>query len=396
MRKRLWVPLIIFFMAFLLRYSLIELSEVGTDETIYIHAGIEYIKNLYHLETRWDYWTFNCEHPPLAKYIIGIILLPFYIPDEKIGWPARWIYVLPVRLTWALIGSLMVVIVYFLGKEYKGFKLGLLASMFMLFNPLSLFYAINGYQLEPLMVLFGTVAQLVLYRGIIQKKYSYFLCSAILFGLSLSTNYLALPIIFGSIVWTLYMKTRNSNILDASRKILVRELLLQALFLTIIFLTFTLLWGLWLIPNGIIRCLIYSIEKVHRKRLPLIFEHRVHLSWKPIQSILWGTPFGQGWRVFEELGNPLLNYMFYPWESLTIVVGLIILAKKTYRKELTDFEYLILFSFLIGIGGLSSIPEFLPQWLLYLTPYTSLFCSITISETYHKSKHMLSDLFQDS
>jgi len=388
------IPLIIFFVAFLLRYSLIELSEVGSDETIYIHAGIEYIKNLYHLETRWDYWTFNCEHPPLAKYIIGIILLPFDIPGEKIGWPAHWMRVFPVRLTWALIGSLTVVVLYFYGKEYKGSGFGLLASTIMLFNPLWLFYTINAYNLHPPMVLFATLAQLLLYRGIAQKRYSHLICSAVLFGLSLSTTYLALPIILGSFVWTSFLKIRDAHKWKMSWRSFVQDLSLHGLFLVLTSLTFILLWGLWLIPNGVIKCLVYSVEKAHKGRLPLIFEHKIHATWNPIRFIFLDTSFPTGWKAFWKLGIPLLNFKFYPWESLSIGVGLMMLMKRICTRELTDFESLIFISFFTGVVGLSNISGFFPQWLLFLTPYTSILCSIGLYEMYDRSKHMLASLFK--
>ncbi len=400
-RKRLLFPLIIFLTAFLLRYCFLSVSEVGTDETLYIYAGVVYVDNLLNLDTTWDNWVFNSEHPPLAKYLIGMVLYnTFFVQDRmvrhKSGWwlesvqgpPTRWEYVLPVRVIWTLIGSLGVVLVYFLGRDYAGYGFGFLASIIMSINPLWLFYTINAYQLQPLMVLLAVAGQLSLYSGINRNRSDYFLLSAILFGLSLSSNYLALPVILGSSIWLLNKRIKTLKKPSTSMSYgweLIRQAILNSMFPALIFLTFLFVWGLWLIPNGVVKCLVFSLEKSHRNHgLPLIFERTVHFTWEPLCYIFLGSDFLAWSQQFQKLNLPLFHFTFYPWESILILIGLVVLAKKGLKGGLSDFEELTVILFFTGVAGLSIIPGNMPHWLLFLVPETSILATIPLHRFYRR------------
>src|SRR3989338_2580136 len=95
---------IIFIGSLLIR--IIGLNSPGDtfDEVYYYRAGHQYIENIRNLDFNKDSWAINFEHPPLAKYIYGLVSWRNYNeqnPDYTSG-----------RLASAMMGSLTAGIVF--------------------------------------------------------------------------------------------------------------------------------------------------------------------------------------------------------------------------------------------------------------------------------------------
>jgi len=88
--KRYKITIIILLLAAVLRFALIGNETMEPDEEVYIAAGIKLVG-----EGNPKSWLFNYEHPPLAKYFIGI-------PSLFVGADYTAIYEYRLSHTWCM------------------------------------------------------------------------------------------------------------------------------------------------------------------------------------------------------------------------------------------------------------------------------------------------------
>ena len=102
--------------------------DVSTDEPIYLAAGNWYILLIKQLNINSPHWLYNNEHPAFAKLLMGIsinIARHFHASNQ----------LFPARIPSVLLGTLLVVAVYTLGRAPFGRLIALLAALSLAISP---------------------------------------------------------------------------------------------------------------------------------------------------------------------------------------------------------------------------------------------------------------------
>lgn len=92
------------------------------DEDVYWSSGRNYLENLAHFDFRARMWNWNYEHPPIAKYIVGLGALW----HDGYG---------PARALVALLGAGTCVLVYLIGKDLYSRRIGIGGALLLAFLP---------------------------------------------------------------------------------------------------------------------------------------------------------------------------------------------------------------------------------------------------------------------
>ncbi len=129
------IPIIIALIFFIISVlSAIKYSNYIVDEVHYISAS-KLILETFFPNIKWN-WTYkvpedyimnnylNLEHPPLGKFIIIFSIL--LLGDNPLAW----------RLPGIIMGTCIVVLVYYIGKELGGEIVGIIAAIAVLFDPM--------------------------------------------------------------------------------------------------------------------------------------------------------------------------------------------------------------------------------------------------------------------
>lgn len=180
--KNNWIIIVIFLIAFFFRLWGINAQGQTWDEVAYYDGGKEYVRNLYHLDFNSSDWHKNFEHPPVAKWIYGIVGVPSYKNIFDID---KFTY---GRVASACMGSLTIVLVYYLVQTiFKSRKTAILASLILAFLPV--FVAHNKVLgLETPTALFYTLAVYLFYLGLTKDK-KYLLWTGLAAGLAIGTRF---------------------------------------------------------------------------------------------------------------------------------------------------------------------------------------------------------------
>ncbi len=121
------------------------------DEDCYWSAGRNYLLNVALLDFRPESWSWNYEHPPVAKYVAGLAALW----HDGYG---------PARALEAVLGALTCVAVFGLGRDLFSRRIGLGASLLYAFLPPAVAHSqVTG--LETPSTLFATLAFWASVRG---------------------------------------------------------------------------------------------------------------------------------------------------------------------------------------------------------------------------------------
>src|SRR5579885_1279297 len=120
--------------AFIPRLLLAWQLDVYTDEPIYVAAGNGYILLLKQLNITSANWLYNNEHPAFAKLLMGMfIYVARHLHTTNILFPARLISV--------LLGTILVVGIYALGRAPFGRTVALLAALSLAFSPWVVYFS---------------------------------------------------------------------------------------------------------------------------------------------------------------------------------------------------------------------------------------------------------------
>jgi 4-amino-4-deoxy-L-arabinose transferase-like glycosyltransferase len=92
------------------------------DEDVYWSSGRNYLENLVHLDFRPRMWRWNYQHPPIAKYILGLGALW----HDGYG---------PARALEALMGGATCVLTYAIGRDLYSQRVGVGAGLLYAFLP---------------------------------------------------------------------------------------------------------------------------------------------------------------------------------------------------------------------------------------------------------------------
>ncbi len=177
------------------RVILAHQLDLVTDEIIYIMAGKTYFPLLLHLRITSNQWSFNYEHPPLVKLLIGLSLFL----NAHLGSLLKEIFA--ARIPSILCGTALIVAIYWLGRAQFGRIVALLAALCLAVSPWLVYFSALAY-LDITMTLLITLAYLLLWPATQQPRL--YLLSAVLLGLGIASKYTAILALPGMIFFSTY------------------------------------------------------------------------------------------------------------------------------------------------------------------------------------------------
>ncbi len=183
------------FAALLPRVMLALQLDMVTDEPVYIDAGKIYFPLLKHLKIGASGWDINYEHPPLVKLLIGLTL---YL-NTFLAHPLEEL--LAARIPSIIMGTLLVVAIYWLGRAPVGRVVALVAALCLAFSPWLAFFSAIAYLDIPMTALI-TIAYLLCWHAL--QRPALYLLSAVLVGLAAANKYPAVLAVPSMILFTVY------------------------------------------------------------------------------------------------------------------------------------------------------------------------------------------------
>jgi len=167
--------------------------DMVTDEVVYIPGGKIYFPLLTHLNIGASQWAYNYEHPPFVKLLIGLSLSL----NAAFGHPLSEL--LTARIPSIIMGTLLIVALYWLGKAPFGRVVALVAALSLAVSPWLVYFSALAY-LDMTMTALITVASLLIWHAI-QRPWLYLL-AALLIGLGADSKYTAVFVVPGMVLFT--------------------------------------------------------------------------------------------------------------------------------------------------------------------------------------------------
>src|SRR5581483_5766610 len=169
--------------------------DMVTDEVVYILGGKLYLPLLAHLSIGASGWMYNYEHPPFVKLLIGLVVLL----NAALGHPLGEL--LAARIPSMLMGTLLVVAIYWLGRAPFGRVVALLAALCLAVSPWLVYFSALAY-LDMTMTALITIAYLLTWHAI--KRPWLYMVVALLVGLGCASKYTASLAIPSIVLFTAY------------------------------------------------------------------------------------------------------------------------------------------------------------------------------------------------
>ncbi len=169
--------------------------DMVTDEVVYILGGKIYLPLLRHLSIGASGWTYNYEHPPFAKVLMGLALAVNSLLGHPLG------ELLAARVPSIIMGTLLVVAVYLLGRAPVGRIVALIAALCLAFSPWLVYFSALAY-LDMTMTALVTIAFLLLWPAIQRPRL--YLLAALCVGLGVASKYTASLVVPGMVLFTAY------------------------------------------------------------------------------------------------------------------------------------------------------------------------------------------------
>ncbi|MFH0896955.1 MAG: glycosyltransferase family 39 protein [Candidatus Bathyarchaeota archaeon] len=280
-------------------------APIQIDESLYCRAGEQYLIGNYFLEPNFpEYYNLytNLEHPPLAKYLLGIP----YIQTHS---------VIASRFVSIFFSLIYLLSIYLLSKELGGipFPTTVLAS----FEAFTLAISATA-SLEIFFMTFTLLSIL----SFIKKKY---VLSGIFLGLGIASKWWALYVVLILLSYALLKRTRWKTILTI--------ILIGAITYILSYSHFILLYGigifLWL-QNAMFTFFISGTS---------------HSLWSVMRAALAGTSITLWGLLGSFVQTPNIALYYY---------GLQEARKKTRTQEFTDWNVLLLIwltiTIILGVG----------------------------------------------
>jgi len=339
--------ILIFFSSLIPR--IINLDEPGLawDEPIYIEAGRTYVggilrSQIFNILT----WEINWEHPPIAKYLIGISLHIL----EPIGLSE----VAAARVPNAILGSLTCILLYLFLHDIYGESVSILASLLLSYLPN--FFAHSRYATLDSPKTFFIVFSLYAFKKWTKTgKFGWTISSAVLCGLALAVKISALSLPPIILAWLLIMRPHRYQGIKATP---LKSLFFILSFLLLAFIFFLLSWPLlWIDPKYIMKYLDFHL---HHFNIPVYYLGEVH------QRAPWHYPF-----IMLSVTTPVSVLLaailgaFYPLKNIfrhkictdrdKISISLLIWLLSTLLRVSASYGYDGVRLFLDALPALSSL-----------------------------------------
>ena len=181
------------FAALLPRIILTFQLDMASDELVYIQAAKIYFPLLEHLKIGAKGWSFNYEHPPLVKLFIGLALhLNTFLAHPLAELQAA-------RIPSIIMGTVLVIAIYWLGHAIVGRVVALLAALCLAFSPWLAFFSAIAYLDIPMTTLI-TLAYLLIWYA--PRRPVLYPLAATLLGLGAASKYPAVLIVPSMILFT--------------------------------------------------------------------------------------------------------------------------------------------------------------------------------------------------
>jgi 4-amino-4-deoxy-L-arabinose transferase-like glycosyltransferase len=170
--------------------------DVVTDEVVYLFAGKVYWPLLTHLDIGSKQWTsLNYEHPPLVKLLFGSSIAL----NATLGHPFGELFA--GRIPSVIMGTVLVLAVYRLGRAPFGHTIALIAALALAFSPWLCYFSALAY-LDMTMTTFVTLAYLTLWHAL--RKPWLFALVGFLMGLAFDSKYPSILVAPAIILFTAY------------------------------------------------------------------------------------------------------------------------------------------------------------------------------------------------
>jgi 4-amino-4-deoxy-L-arabinose transferase-like glycosyltransferase len=305
--------LLVFVFSLALRlFTALSTHRVVDDEAIYVRAGMGYVSSILRGILTGEAFSFNTEHPALAKLIFGVSV--GLLRGLSFDWVkcygvcsvfATFDQVIKGRIATALISSFGPVFLFLLVKDIGREKLAALAAgVFLATYPYYVFYSALTY-LDTISVTFMIAALWSFYRAQTTSKGSYYLLAGALTGLAFASKYpgiLALPTmwLFAVAKWT------NRD----GRTCLRRELK-------------------WMLLMVVVTVLVFYVAD------PII--------WVNLGSLAWSFLY-HGMKFYSSPSRPWYLYIGWVLEKTPVVafvgflVGFLCVTYETFRSTHTTLE----------------------------------------------------------
>jgi len=169
--------------------------DMVTDEVVYILGGKIYLPLLQHFSIGTSGWMYNYEHPPFAKVLMGLALAF----NSLLGHPVGELFA--ARMPSILMGTLLVVAIYWLGRAPFGRVVALIAALCLACSPWLVYFSALAY-LDMTMTALVTVAYLLLWPAL--RAPWLYLIAALCIGMGAASKYTATLAIPGMVLFTAY------------------------------------------------------------------------------------------------------------------------------------------------------------------------------------------------
>lgn len=234
--SKLKIALIIFLTAFIIR--IITLGGMGRtwDEVAYVRQGYHYVELARKFNFSDPFWYELSDHPPLIRYVYGLVSTLNYIGYDDTGFPQfDYNYFFP-RLISIILGSLSAVLVFLFGfkhfSKYIGITSGLIFALIPFFVGLS-----QLATLESFIMLFFTAGVYFFIDTLYEPSRKNIILTGVFTGLAFLTkqsNIILIPLLM--LLSFVFIKYINKKLkIKKAGKILV-------LVLVISLLTIFILW----------------------------------------------------------------------------------------------------------------------------------------------------------
>ncbi len=189
--KNNYIPILLFLFALLLRSLALNVPYSKYDEDAFLYVATHILENpLNPLSPDPSIWIIA--HGPVFPYLFASIV--YFFDDPYIS----------IRIVVAIIGSISVLVTYFLGKRLFGKTVGTMTGLLMVVNPEHWSESMQAITDIPFFLLF-LCSLYFIYIGIENNKNMMLLLGGVLAGLSALTSYtglLILPIFFFYLILT--------------------------------------------------------------------------------------------------------------------------------------------------------------------------------------------------
>lgn len=268
-RRDFWTAFLLGLFGFSLITLTINQPGLTWDEANFIPSSLSYLDwfrqlkspDAFSPEIITKYWLATREHPPLAKLLSALTILPLH----KIAG-----IIASARLSVAVSFSLLLILIYSLVRQFRGWKAGLFSSLSLLIMP-RLFGHAHLASLDVPMSLMSVLVVFSFLRGINSWRWS--LSFGLFFGLALATKLNAFFLPFPLLIWAhLYHRKQYANNFIAM--LFISPLVLLAI------------WP-WLWVDTSQRLLEYLALKIQRSIIPVYYLGKVYGEEPPP----WHYPF---------------------------------------------------------------------------------------------------------